>query len=308
MTQQETREYGFVQVDVFTDHMFGGNQLAVFPEAQGLNDQEMQSIAKEMNFAETTFVLPSSREDCVFRLRIFTPGTELPFAGHPNVGTGWVLATRGMLPRGTSSVRLDEGVGPIELTFEGDPGSPEIVWLRFPAPTLGPEMPHRQDFARALGLTADDLLDGAPILVGSSGVEGLYIPLASPEAVDRAALDVGFLKALPAEQNSLLVFVFAPDRRHGANRVYSRMFGYGVGIVEDAATGGATGPLGAYLVRHGLVGGEGEVRALSEQGTKMGRQSFLHIRMHVEGGEATSIEVGGGVVQVLTGTLTLPSA
>ncbi|HEV8632978.1 MAG TPA: PhzF family phenazine biosynthesis protein, partial [Chloroflexota bacterium] len=162
------RAYGFVQVDVFTQRALAGNPLAVFLEPDGLSDREMQAIAREMNLSETVFVLPSARPGCAARLRIFTPALEVPFAGHPTVGTAWVLATRRRLPAGGREVALEEGIGPVPVRLEGDPARPGFVWMRHRDPVFGPTAEDRAGVARALGLGEGDLLD-APIEVGSSG-------------------------------------------------------------------------------------------------------------------------------------------
>jgi trans-2,3-dihydro-3-hydroxyanthranilate isomerase len=303
------RSYEFAQVDVFTDRVFGGNPLAVFPEATGLSGVEMQAIAQEMNLAETTFVLSPSRADCVARVRIFTPARELPFAGHPTLGTAYVLAGRGRLPAGGSAA-LEEGVGPVPVRLEGDPVGPSFIWMRHPAATFGPPLEERGAVAAALGLAEPDLLAGAPIMVGSTGVSFLYVPLRDRAAVDRAAADAPALRRVCADPAVVVVFLFAPEPEADppAGRVYARMFAPEAGIVEDPATGSASGPLGAYLVRHGLVASADEVRIVSEQGTRMGRQSFLHVRVRRRGERGEEIEVGGGVVPVLEGVLHLPDA
>ena len=125
-----TREYRFVHVDVFTERIFGGNPLAVVLDGRGLSDDEMQAIAREMNLAETTFVFAPTRPDCAAKVRIFTPARELPFAGHPTVGTAWVLATTGALRAGTKELMLEEGIGPVAVEFEGEPSRPTFVWMR----------------------------------------------------------------------------------------------------------------------------------------------------------------------------------
>lgn len=307
MAMQRDRTYRFVQVDVFTDHIFGGNPLAVFPHAEGLTDVEMQAIATEMNLAETTFVLPPTHPDCVARVRIFTPGRELPFAGHPTIGTTYVLASGGMLPDGTSRIQLEEGIGPVPVRLEGDLQSPSALWMRHRDAIFGPPVEDASCLAAALGLVASDLLSTAPPVVGSTGVPFLYIPLRDPGTVDRALLNVPLLLECAIEPAADGVFIFAPAGEPGVNRVYSRMFApHTLNIPEDPATGGASGPLGAYLVRFGLVRGEGELSIVSEQGTKMGRQSFIHIRLQARGGEPHDIEIGGSVVPVLEGTLRLP--
>lgn len=301
------REYGFVQVDVFTDRVFGGNPLAVVLDARGLTDDEMAAIAGEMNLSETTFVLPPTRSDCDARVRIFTPRRELAFAGHPTIGTSFVLATHGMLPAGARTLTLEEGVGPVPVRLEGDPAAPDFLWMRHGAATFGPPLAPRAGFAAALGLTEDDLLPDAPIQTGTTGSAFLYVPLRDRAAVDRAALDVPAILRCFSDTTAVGVFVFAPDADSTARRVYARMFApHTSGIPEDPATGSASGPLGAYLVRHGLVTPEETVRIISEQGTKMGRQSFIHIAVRIEENDRTDIEVGGSVVPVLEGVLSLP--
>jgi len=294
------RVYEFVQVDVFTERLFGGNPLAVFLDGRGLDDAYMQALAREMNLSETTFVLPATRADCAARVRIFTPVRELPFAGHPTVGTAWVLATRARLG-GRVSAALEEGIGPVPIELESDPARPSFVWMRHGDAEFGPPIVDRAGVAAALGLDASALHASAPIRTGSTGRAFLYVPLRDRAAVDRAALDVPAMQRAAGEPLPG-VFVFCPEAR-GA---YSRMFApHTSRVPEDPATGAASGPLGAYLVTHGLVRGSGALRLLSEQGTRMGRQSFVHIRMRAEGGTATDIGVGGSVVPVLEGRVSL---
>lgn len=302
-----TREYRFCQVDVFTDRIFGGNPLAVFLDGSGLEDGEMQAIAREMNLSETTFVLPPSRPECVARVRIFTPARELPFAGHPTLGTAWVMAHHGRLRARTMRLSLEEGIGPVPVEFEGESRSPRFVWMSHRDATFGPEIKERAAIARALGLDESSLLSGAPIETGSTGLGFLFVPLRNRDAVDRAVLDVPTLLASIGAAKDAGLFVFAPNSEPSAERVYSRMFApHRSGITEDPATGSASGPLGAYLVRHGLVQARAaEVRIVSEQGTKMGRQSFVHIALRVEDNNVKEIRVGGGVVSVLEGRLRL---
>ena len=304
-----SREFRFVQVDVFTERVFGGNPLAVVFEAVGLGDSEMQAIAREMNCSETTFLLPPTRPDCAARVRIFTPAREVPFAGHPTIGTAWVLATEKMLPPGTTRFNLEEGIGPVEVTLEGDPARPSFLWMRHGEARLGPELTDRAGFARALGLAETDLLPGHPVCTGSTGNTFLYIPLKDRETVDRARLDVPALLAAQGEGPNLGVFVFAPDPDpgQGTATVYSRMFApHTSGVPEDPATGSASGPLGAYLVERGLVAPAATVDIVSEQGTRMGRPSFLRIRIGMRGGRISDIQVGGRVVAVIDGRLRIP--
>jgi trans-2,3-dihydro-3-hydroxyanthranilate isomerase len=266
----------------------------------------MQAIAREMNCSETTFLGPPTRPDCAARVRIFTPAREVPFAGHPTIGTAWVLATEKLL-RSELRFNLEEGIGPVEVTLEGDPVNPSFLWMRHGEARFGPELPDRAGFARALGLGESDLLPGAPICTGSTGNPFLYIPLRDREAVDRARLDVPALLAAQGDAPNVGVFVFAPDADPKAGRVYSRMFAsHTSGIPEDPATGSASGPLGAYLVERGLVTPADRVDIVSEQGARMGRPSVLHIRIGMRAGRVSEILVGGTVVPVIDGRLRLP--
>ena len=300
------RAYRFVQVDVFTDRVFGGNPLAVFLDARGLDDALMQQIAREMNLSETVFLSPPSRADGAAALRIFTPTREIPFAGHPTIGTAWVLATHGLAPKGEARFVLEERIGPVPVELEGDPARPDFIWMTHPEVAFDPPLENRDAMARALGLEAADLWPGAPIQPGSTGNTFLFVPLRDRATVDRAALDVrAFLDAM-GDRPHIGVFVFAPDPDPAAGRVYSRMFApHTSGVPEDPATGSASGPLGAYLVRQGLVQKAAEVRIVSEQGTKMGRQIFVHIRLDMSGETITRIRVGGSAVPVLEGELRL---
>jgi trans-2,3-dihydro-3-hydroxyanthranilate isomerase len=298
------RPYRFVQVDVFTDRVFGGNPLAVFLDARGLDDAVMQQIAREMNLSETVFLFPPSRPDCAARLRIFTPAREIPFAGHPTIGTTWVLAVHALAPKDAARFVLEERVGPIAVELEGNPSRPDFIWMKHPDATFDPALENRDGVARALGLAAPDLLPGAPIQPGSTGSKFLFVPLRDPATVDRAVLDARAILDVMGDRPHMGVFVFAPGPDSAAGRVYSRMFApHTSGIPEDPATGSASGPLGAYLVLNGLARKSADVRIVSEQGTKMGRQSFIHIRLAMQGETITGIRVGGGVVPVLEGEL-----
>jgi trans-2,3-dihydro-3-hydroxyanthranilate isomerase len=185
-----TRPYRFVQVDVFTDRVFGGNPLAVFLDGRGLDDALMQQIAREMNLSETVFLFPPSRPDYAAALRIFTPARELPFAGHPTIGTAWVLAAHGLGTKGASRFVLEEKIGPVPVELEGDPSRPDFIWMTQQEATFDPALDDRAGMAKALGLAEADLLPGAPIEPGSTGNKFLFVPLRDRATVDRAVLDV----------------------------------------------------------------------------------------------------------------------
>jgi trans-2,3-dihydro-3-hydroxyanthranilate isomerase len=300
-----SRRYRYLHVDVFTERPLAGNPLAVVLDAHGIADAEMQAIARETNLSETTFVLPATRADCVARVRIFTPGRELPFAGHPTVGTAWVLATTGRT-NGARRFALEEGIGPVEVELDGDPARPTFIWMKHRDATFGAEVKNRAGVASALGVTEGDLVPGAPIQTGSTGNAFLYVPLRDAATVDRAVLDPRRLEHTLPEMTTLGVFVLAPDPDRTAGRVYTRMFAPAHGVAEDPATGSASGALGAYLVMQGLVAPAAPMRIVSEQGTKMGHQSFVHVTLAYRDGAVTDIRVGGAVVPVIDGALTLP--
>jgi trans-2,3-dihydro-3-hydroxyanthranilate isomerase len=289
------RSYDYAIVDVFTAVPLEGNALAVLPDATGLDAVAMQRIAREFNLSETTFVFPSERADCTANVRIFTPGAEMRFAGHPTIGTAFVLLERGLVTPQDDGFALEELVGAVPVRVER--GEPKMIWLTTPPISFGPEFP-RDLCAKALGLDPHELLDIAPQFV-SAGNPTIFVALRDAAAVDRAALELAGSRLLHGgRESSDCVFVFAPTPE-GA---YSRMFAPEYGIVEDPATGSATGPLAAYMMRHGLARASDGVRFVSEQGTKMGRRSFLHVAIHGPGG-ADGIEVGGNVVAVAEGTL-----
>ena len=289
--------YRYRVVDVFTEHPLEGNALAVFPDSSGLDDSTMQKIARELNLSETTFVGPATRTDCAANVRIFTPTRELIFAGHPTIGTSFVLLDEGLIPGNAERFTIEERVGPVPIRVE--PGERPLIWLTTPPISYGRTFDGEQ-CARALGLEQRDLLEIPPQLL-SAGNPTIFIGVKEKEAVDRARLDLhGMEKLKDGTTGLVLVFVFAPTPA-GA---YSRMFAPEYGIIEDPATGSATGPLAAYMLSHGLAPGRAGTRFVSEQGTKMGRQSFLHIELHGEQG-TDGIEVGGYVTPVAEATMTL---
>jgi trans-2,3-dihydro-3-hydroxyanthranilate isomerase len=298
-----SREYAFKQVDVFTDRIFGGNPLAVFTDGAGLTTDEMQAIALEMNLSETTFVLQPENPGSLAKIRIFTPRAELAFAGHPTVGTAWVLAQMGAIPAGQDQITLDLGLGPIGVDFEDAANSGAFVWMNQGTATFGEIVEDHDEVAKALGVEWHDLARDLPVQFASTGFPFLFVPMSSPGAVDRARLSDPSLTAAVPNVGGTFIFHIEPR----SNRAYSRMITtIGGAISEDPATGSASGPLGAYVVEQGLSSGGPMIEIVSEQGTQMGRQSFVHIRVANEAGSPGEISVGGGVVPVFDGVLRLP--
>jgi trans-2,3-dihydro-3-hydroxyanthranilate isomerase len=288
--------YDYTVVDVFTEVALAGNPLAVFPDARGLDDARMQAIARELNLSETSFVFPSGDLRCVARLRIFTPSAEVPFAGHPTIGTALVLHARGIAGADATSFVLEERIGHVPIRLECN-ADPLRAWLTAPQTTFGPTF-SREGAARALGLEAVDLLDELPVQRLVSGNAFVYVPLRDRGTVDRAVLDAAAMRRV-AQQSA--VVVFAPT----ASGAYTRMFAPEFGIIEDPATGSATAPLAAYLVHYGLVPCADGGRLISEQGVSMGRRSILHVHLHAREGVLTDVEVGGSAVAIVEATMQL---
>jgi trans-2,3-dihydro-3-hydroxyanthranilate isomerase len=290
--------YRYLHYDVFTDRRFGGNQLAVFPEAGGLSAQKMQLIAREIGFAETTFVTRAERSDTDVRMRIFTPGTEMPMAGHPVVGSTFALARDAAIARGRLDWTFGLNVGPTPVALEWNGDQLSFVWMTQRLPEFGPRFDDVGEVARALGVGIDDIRDtGLPIEQVSCGVPFVFVPMHTRAAVDRVVPDLRLL--------AFEAYVFTTDRAgvSDAAHTYSRMFAPHLGVPEDPATGGASGPLGSYLVRHSVVTDEQARSLLNLQGVKLGRPSWIHISIDSAGGAISRVRVGGTSVFVADGTM-----
>jgi trans-2,3-dihydro-3-hydroxyanthranilate isomerase len=299
----------YLHLDVFTDRALEGNQLAVFPEPAGLTTAMMQAITREMNFSECTFIFPPERGGDV-KMRIFTPGEELPMAGHPTIGSTFALAAEGTIARGRKNFMFELGIGPTPVSLEWNGDTLSFAWMTQPGPTFGGIVANRQDLARAIGVNESDLTAGLPAQVVSCGVPFLFVSLTSRQAVDAIAID---RKALARCANDsgveeLPVFFFTTDGKQepdAAQTVYSRMLAPSFGVGEDPATGGASGPLGCYLLEHKVVPPEAARNILSLQGVLMKRPSRIHISIDSENGRITRVRVGGRSVLVGNGVLTV---
>jgi trans-2,3-dihydro-3-hydroxyanthranilate isomerase len=289
--------YHYSVVDVFTLEPLAGNPLAVFLNASELDGTTMQKIARELNLAETAFVLPARRDDCMARIRIFTPAREMAFAGHPTVGAAFVLLQEQQVARNTSSFSLEEEVGPVWIRIEGH--ERPLIWVRMPPIEEG-KCYDSALCARVLGLEAHDLLPIEPQWL-SAGNPTIIVAVTEKAAVDRAWLDQAGLKTLKGiAGESCCVFVFTPTR----DGVYSRMFAPEYGIPEDPASGSCTGPLAVFMMRRGLISSASGTRFVSEQGAQMGRRSLLHVEIDGQNG-ANGIYVGGHVTPIVEAVMTL---
>jgi trans-2,3-dihydro-3-hydroxyanthranilate isomerase len=307
--------YRYFTADVFTAETFGGNQLAVLPDARGLDSRRMHQIAREFNYSETTFVLPPELPAHTRKLRIFTPGGEVPFAGHPTVGAAHVLAAIGeiRLTGDETRVVFEEGVGPVAVTIRSQAGRPVFAQLSVAKlPEVGPPPPARAALAAMLSLTERDVLEGdwSPAAM-SCGLPFLYVPLRDRDAVARAKPRIDLLVQTLGDYWTQMVFVFAIDDGSGTpsttsgTAIRARMFAPTIDVPEDPATGSACAAFGGYLAARDLVR-DGTRKWVVEQGFEMGRPSILELEVDRDAGRITSVRVGGQSVMVCEGTIEVP--
>ncbi len=305
--------YRFIQLDVFTDTAFCGNPLAVFPEAEGLSDEHQLKIAREMNLSETVFVLPPRDEKTLRRLRIYTPTRELPFAGHPIVGTWNALAREGIVPvpeggTGWTQIHHEVGIGvlPVDIEFKG--GEPiQVVMTQGTFEIKGEvEDSHEQsDIARSLGLSREDLDENLPIQVISTGLPNLAVPIRSLSDLRNVRVNAGLLAEIYTRLGATACYAFSCETIEvGKARAHARLFAPADNIPEDPATGSAGGSLGAYLVYHNAAAVEpvdGKFSFVIEQGDFINRPSRLHMEITGETRKIEKVRVGGPSVVVARG-------
>jgi trans-2,3-dihydro-3-hydroxyanthranilate isomerase len=290
----------FLIADVFTDVRFGGNQLAVFLDGEGLDSNTMQDIAREMNYSETTFLLPPEG-NADYRIRIFTPAHELPFAGHPLVGSGYVVVSEKMKEWGKSStvVTLEAGVGPIQVEVKTEGGKLGRSTMTQPLPVVRGTYSNIAAVSRALTLETS-LIERTELPVETifNGIAALIVPVASLSAIQSIKVESNALTEISNEVGASTVLAFTRETLFPKNTVHCRVFAPAAGVSEDAATGSANGCFGYYLVRHKVVNAASTTRIISEQGYEMKRPSQLYIDVDVntDSNEVTEVRVGGAVV------------
>jgi trans-2,3-dihydro-3-hydroxyanthranilate isomerase len=298
----------YLTADVFTDRKFGGNQLAVFPDARQINSDLMPRIAQEFNYSETTFVLPPDDPSHTAKVRIFTPGGELQFAGHPTVGTAHVLASIGAikLTGDETHIVLEEGVGPVPVTIRAKNGRPDFAQLTAAKlPEIGPPPPSADTLAAMLSLKSGDVLDnGMKAEALSCGTPFLFVPVRDRAAVGRSRIKMDLWESALGGYITKEVFVFAMDAELADNDIRARMFAPGIGVPEDPATGSACVALAGYLAGRDPRT-QGTLRWIVEQGFEMGRPSILEIEADKKHGAVTTVRVGGRTVLVCDGTMEL---
>jgi trans-2,3-dihydro-3-hydroxyanthranilate isomerase len=299
----------FYTLDVFTDRRFGGNPLAVFPEASEIPEALFPTIARELNLSETVFVLPPSSPAAWRRLRIFTPGSELPFAGHPTVGTACLLLLLGEVPTegAEASFVFEEGVGPIPVTVRrhgAESASAQLTATRLPE--QGPPAPSIEDLATLLNVASTDILDGEDRPEAwSAGVPFLFIPVRDRSILGRVLLDPEIWKRRIAGFWAPHVYVFCRDPELQGSDLRARMFAPQMGIAEDPATGAAAAAFAGYLARRATERSGGTLRWRLEQGFEMGRPSLIEIEADQEEGSPRAVRVGGSALLMSEGTMRL---
>lgn len=301
------RNYEFYQLDVFTENAFEGNPLAVFPEAVGISDEEMQKIANEMNLSETVFVLPS--EEALRRLRIFTPRQELPLAGHPVVGTWNLLARLGVTPQADDGVveirqELNLGVLPVEIEFRrGKPFQVVMTQGKFQPGEIISDNGEIEKLARALGLELSDLdlRDRLPIQAVSTGIRALDVPVKTLDALSRCRINSTALSEVYLAFGAVGCYAFTFETKEENSRVHARFFAPADNIPEDPATGSAAGSLSGYLVHHGATRTN---NFTIEQGDFMNRPSRIFAEVTGEKGNVERVKIGGSSVVIAKGEIT----
>jgi trans-2,3-dihydro-3-hydroxyanthranilate isomerase len=290
----------FIIADVFTEKRFGGNQLAVFTDGAGLDAQTMQDIAREMHFSETTFLFPPEQGGD-YRVRIFTPEQELPFAGHPIVGTANVIVAERMkqLSKPLTTVTLETGVGPLLVEVDTEDGRAGHTVMNQPLPVVKGSLSDISALAKALSLEVSLIEQtGLPVEIIYNGITMMVVPVASLAAIEKIKVDSRALEQISNEAEAQTVLTFTRETVNPSNSVHCRVFAPAAGVIEDAATGSANGAFASYLVRHRVVDVQPLTTILSEQGFEMNRPSLLHLEVKVD--EATNdvagVRVGGGVV------------
>jgi trans-2,3-dihydro-3-hydroxyanthranilate isomerase len=286
-------------VDVFAEARYAGNPLAVVRDAGDLQPAAMQDVAREFGFSETTFVVsdPSRAE---VRVRIFTPAREIPFAGHPTLGTAWVIREH-LAGRRVDAVTLELGVGRVPVRFEAETGGPEVAWLAAPPIRLGAEVAAER-IAAALGIEARDLEPALPAQHLLAGIEFVFVPLRGLDALRRSRLDLATFAPLAHEGLPTNVYLFCRETLEPGNDLHARLFFPAPAVREDPATGSAAACLGAYLLAHrAFASSDLELRI--EQGHEVGRPSLLRLRARGLDPAGPQIAVGGRVVETARGEL-----
>lgn len=289
----------FYILDVFAEEKYAGDQLAVVADAGGLSDVEMQKIAKEMNYSETTFILSQDEQGGGYDVRIFTPEIEVPFAGHPTLGTAFVIQQE-IVSKPVATVNLNLKVGQIPVTFNYDGLQPGILWMKQIEPTFG-DVVEPGPVSEVLGIAENDIDERFPIQDVSTGLPFIIVPLKSLDAVKRVKVVREKYLQFIENRYAKAILVFCPETYHPENDVNARVFADYAGVPEDPATGSANGCLAGYLAKYRYFGSD-KIDVRVEQGYEIGRPALLYLRAEDKDGPI-DVCVGGKVVMVAKGEL-----
>jgi len=302
-SSQVERSYRYIHLDVFTDRRLQGNQLFVFVQPAGLDTDAMQTLTRESNLSECTFVFPAEQAGTDHRVRIFTRTAETPFAGHPTIGTAFALAHTGVLKPGLSHTTFGLGVGPTNIDLEWKDGRLTFAWMTQQKPTFGKTLTDSAALAAAIGVDAGAIVPRAPAQEVYSGSTFFIVPLATRKAVDAAVLDRVKIDAVfnAAGIQRRGLYIFSTERGADDADAYSRLLG--TGGIEDPATGSAVGPAGCFAAKYGFVPPDRAGAIVFLQGVLVRRPSRLHVKVAITGAEVTGVKVGGASVVVGEGAM-----
>lgn len=291
-------ELPFFIVDVFAEKKYAGNQLGVFPEANGLSEAQMQQLAKEMNYSETTFILSGEPRDGGYDVRIFTPDKEIPFAGHPTLGTAFVIQQE-IIGQPVDTVTLNLKVGQIPVNFSYGEQGPDTLTMRQKEPTFGATL-DSSAIAEILDLKTVDLDDRFPVEEVSTGLPFLIVPLKTLHSLRQIRVDTNKCSSFIDNLNAKAILAFCPETHHKKNDLCARVFAHYYGVPEDPATGSANGCLAGYLVKN-RYWGHRHIDIRVEQGYEIRRPSLLFLKAQENQGKI-DVFVGGNVILVARGT------
>jgi trans-2,3-dihydro-3-hydroxyanthranilate isomerase len=296
---QNLLKYKFYQVDVFTGTPLGGNPLAVFVDAKGLDEGYMQKIAREMNLSETAFVAPSSDREADFEVRIFTPSKELPFAGHPVIGTAHVLREIGEVSSDQKIIHLKLLIGTIPVYVEED----ELLFMGHPQAKFLQIVTSVDLVAESLGLPSSAIDLRWPCQIVSTGVPALFVPIKTLVSMQRIKINSAKLLEIFTPFGTDMIYVFTTETLDSCSTLHSRLFAPFIGVPEDPATGSASGAVGAYLAKHCVIEKDTLGSIKIEQGYEMKRPASIYVQVKQEGTTIKSIRVGGESVTIIQGQL-----
>jgi trans-2,3-dihydro-3-hydroxyanthranilate isomerase len=296
------KAYTYYLLDIFTDVPFGGNPMAVFTDASGLSDEQMQCIARELNLSETTFVFPPRDDSHHHWVRIFTPLAELPSGGQPTIGTAFALAydAQEKLEEAPTRVVFGEAAGPVSVQMQTP-----MSLMQQPLPEFGPVFEQTDAIAAILGIDASELVPGLPVQSVSCGMPYLLVPLRSLDAIGRIRFRMDIWDRVLRLSRHPHILPFTMKTVYSRSAVHCRMFAPGLGVFEDPATATASGPLAAYLIRYGVIKAEPRMTLIVEQGIEVGRPSFIHVSIERSESGFSSIRVGGQCVAIGQGHINI---